>query len=525
MLKTLRHSCQRASSVRVTQSPASPLGCREYQTLYRPRTLVNDELGIPLSKLFSLNLSAVFLFCESLIRISYVARVGKIILDQYLHTHSPRLVEILPIESVESRLRIARIEAPYAVPRDRRRLKFANDACRSVYWNTSAASTWGPGRFMHKYIICQKNGCLGSITLSSEKTLNALSLPMIAEIRAVLKQWKEDEGIACVLFQGAGEKAFCAGGDVRRLYDAIIKQPEQARGELLEDCTAYFIQEYSLDYEIHRFPKPIVVWGDGIVMGGGIGLAAGASHRVVTEKSTLAMPEIAIGLYPDVGGTWFLNKMPEGFGLFLGLTGARLNAVDCLYTGLADHFIPANLKLDVVTRLQETNWESSSEDNSAKVTTILNSISANHQPGRSLAQPHQSFISSLEKISSVRAFREALLGYRNKDEWIDAGIKGFEAGSPSSAHIIFEQLKRGSSLSLEEVFQSELNLSLQCTIHPDFAEGVRALLVDKDRSPKWQPATLEEINNSWVESYFSPLWKDDEHPLKQLGNSGHGPSS
>ncbi len=372
---------------------------------------------------------------------------------------------------------------------------------------------------MHKYIICEKNGGLGSITLSSEKTLNSLSIPMIAELHDVLKQWKADEEIACVLLQGAGEKAFCAGGDVRRLYDAIIKQRDEAPEEVPQDCLDFFTQEYKLDYEIHKYPKPIVVWADGIVMGGGIGLEAGASHRIVTEKSKLAMPEITIGLYPDVGGTWFLNRMPDGFGLYLGLTGTRLNAADCLYLKLADYFIPLNLKPEVIARLQKANWEKNNENNFAKVTDILNSISAEHQPDKSLAQSHQSFVSRFEEISSVDAFRKTLLACYDKDDWINAGIKSFESGSPSSAHIIFEQLKRGRNLSLEEVFRSELNLSAQCCIHPDFAEGVRALLVDKDQSPKWQPATLEAITDKWVESYFRPLWKDGEHPLKQLGNS------
>jgi enoyl-CoA hydratase/carnithine racemase len=373
---------------------------------------------------------------------------------------------------------------------------------------------------MHQYIICEKKDGLGSITLNSEKTLNSLSVPMIAEVHAVLKQWKEDGSVACVLLQGAGEKAFCAGGDVRRLYDAILKQREIAPGEPPQDCLDFFIQEYQLNYEIHKFPKPIVVWADGIVMGGGIGLAAGASHRIVTEKSKLAMPEITIGLYPDVGGTWFLNKMPSAFGLYLGLTGTRLNAADCLYINLANHFIPSNLKLEVITRLQEAKWENNSKSNSVKVTDILNNISTGHEPGKSIAQSHQSFVSKFEKISSVSDFRETLLAYSEKDDdWINAGIKTFESGSPSSAYIIFEQLKRGRNLSLEEIFQSELNLSAQCTIHPDFAEGVRALLVDKDLSPNWQPASLEEITKSWVESYFTPLWKDSEHPLKNLGNN------
>jgi enoyl-CoA hydratase/carnithine racemase len=372
---------------------------------------------------------------------------------------------------------------------------------------------------MHNYIVCEEKGGLGSLTLSSEKTLNSLTVPMIDEVREVLRQWKEDDRISCVFLQGAGEKAFCAGGDVRRLYESIVKKREDSAGKVTQDCLEFFVHEYQLDYEIHRYPKPIVVWADGIVMGGGIGLAAGASHRIVTERSKLAMPEITIGLYPDVGGTWFLNKMPKGFGLYLGMTGTRLNAADCLFLDLADYFIPSSLKNEVVANLQGASWETNHRANLDKVTSILAAIAAVHQCPDSPAKSHQPLISRFEEIASVTEFQDTLLKCSQEDDWINAGFRNFESGSPSSAHIIFEQLKRGKHLSLEAVFQSELNLSAQCTIHPDFAEGVRALLVDKDQAPKWQPRTLEEITTSWVDSYFTPLWKDSQHPLKQLGNN------
>jgi len=342
---------------------------------------------------------------------------------------------------------------------------------------------------------------------------------MIAELHEVLTKWKEDDGVSCVFLQGAGEKAFCAGGDVRRLYEGIVGQRQDAPGKVPQSCIEFFVNEYQLDYEIHRYPKPIVVWADGIVMGGGIGLAVGASHRVVTEKSKLAMPEITIGLYPDVAGTWFLNKMPKGFGLYLGMTGTRLNGADCLFLNLADYFIPTNCKSELVAKLQATSWERNDKANSEKTTNILQAMAANHQPPESPAKSHQSVVAKFENVGSVGEFRDTLSDCAHNDEWIKAGVKNFESGSPSSAHIIFEQLKRGKNLSLEAVFQSELNLSAQCTIHPDLAEGVRALLIDKDQSPKWQPATLQEITSSWVESYFTPLWKDAEHPLKQLGSN------
>jgi enoyl-CoA hydratase/carnithine racemase len=372
---------------------------------------------------------------------------------------------------------------------------------------------------MYEHIICEERGGLGILTLNSEKTLNSLKVPMIAETSKVLKAWKENDNISCVFLQGAGEKAFCAGGDVRRMYDAIVQQQREAPGVVPIACVEFFTQEYRLDYEIHRYPKPIIVWGDGIVMGGGIGLLAGASHRIVTEKSKFAMPEITIGLYPDVGGTWFLNRMPDGFGLYLGMTGTRLKAEDCLYLGLADHFIKSNLKGELLNRLASADWQRSNQNNMELVTNIVTAIGVNGKPAGSTAEAHAELISGFKNVASVAEFRERLLSARNQDEWITAGIKNFEAGSPSSAHIIFEQLRRGKKLELEDVFRSELNLSVQCTMHPDFPEGVRALLVDKDQSPKWQPATLDEITKSWVDGHFSPLWSESEHPLKELGKS------
>ncbi|NIF06130.1 enoyl-CoA hydratase/isomerase family protein [Chryseobacterium sp. Tr-659] len=342
---------------------------------------------------------------------------------------------------------------------------------------------------------------VGIITLNSEKTLNSLSLEMIEELKTVLEDWKTSSEIACIFLQGAGEKALCAGGDVRKLYDAIIEQRSVDKTQVPQDCFDFFSKEYQVDYAIHTYPKPVIVWGHGIVMGGGIGLMVGASHRIVTERSKLAMPEITIGLYPDVGGTWFLNKMPSAFGIYLGLTGARLDGADCKFLGLADYYAASSSKETILNALHHADWK---ENPYKIVSEILENVSQNDIPD-SQAALHESFIRKFEGVSSLEEFREILLGHNDKDEWINNGVKSFEAGSPSSAHIIFRQLKEGKDLSLEEVFQSELNLSCQCCIHPDFAEGVRALLVDKDMSPKWSPATLEEITEAWVDSYFVPL--------------------
>lgn len=353
-------------------------------------------------------------------------------------------------------------------------------------------------------ILTEIKNKVGIITLNSEKTLNALSLPMIEELQVVLSDWKTSDEVACIFLQGAGEKALCAGGDVRKLHDAIIAQREIDATQVPQDCLDFFTKEYQVDYMLHTYPKPVIVWGHGIVMGGGIGLMAGASHRIVTERSRLAMPEITIGLYPDVGGTWFLNKMPSAFGIYLGLTGARLDGPDCKFLGLADYYVLSSAKEMILEALKTVDWTG---DSHQIVSNILEKVSKEIEVPESAAAAHQSLIRQFENINSIDQFREILLNNSDKDDWIAAGIKSFEAGSPSSAHIIFRQLQQGKNLKLDEVFQSELNLSCQCCIHPDFAEGVRALLIDKDLSPKWHPATLNDMTEEWVDSYFVQLFE------------------
>ncbi|MDR6525055.1 enoyl-CoA hydratase/carnithine racemase [Chryseobacterium rhizosphaerae] len=359
-------------------------------------------------------------------------------------------------------------------------------------------------------VLTEIKNKVGIITLNSEKTLNSLSLPMIEELQSILTDWKTSDQVVCLFLQGAGEKALCAGGDVRKLYDAIMAQRAIDPTEVPKDCYDFFSKEYQVDYDIHTYPKPVIVWGSGIVMGGGLGLMVGASHRIVTEKSKLAMPEITIGLYPDVGGTWFLNKMPSAFGIYLGLTGARLDGADCKYLGLADYYMESSSKEDIINALKQADWTSNPYQT---VSDILNTISENTDIPESQAALHHEFIQNFEGVDAVEEFGDLIRNYPEKDDWINTGLKSFTAGSPSSAHIIFRQLKQGKHLSLEEVFQSELNLSCQCCIHPDFAEGVRALLVDKDQSPQWQPATLNDITTEWIDSYFAELKVEDFQSL------------
>ena len=200
--------------------------------------------------------------------------------------------------------------------------------------------------------IDSKAGKVGRITLNVEPTLNSLTLEMVDLLQARLDGWREDDSIGAVFIDGAGEKAFCAGGDVQALHASAVETP----GGPCEYGEAFFTREYRMNYTLHTWPKPLVCWGHGIVMGGGLGVMAGCSHRIVTEKTRIAMPEVTIALFPDVGGSWFLNHMPGKSGLFLALTGASINAADAIYTGIADRFVSSEHKQAVLDALVEQAW-------------------------------------------------------------------------------------------------------------------------------------------------------------------------
>lgn len=348
---------------------------------------------------------------------------------------------------------------------------------------------------------------IGFAQLNAEKSLNALSLPMIRLLDPQLQQWSADPAIACVVLHGAGEKAFCAGGDVRSLYRAI--REHQGPPPNLANL-AFFDEEYSLDHRIHRYPKPLLVWGSGIVMGGGLGLMAGASHRVVTETSRVAMPEISIGLFPDVGGSWFLRNMPGRMGLFLALTGASINGHDLRVAQLADHFARSADRDAIFDQLAAADWSDSAEANRVLLSQLLGEFADAAQPSLppSPLSQHAQTIEALTAGASLREVHAAITGYAGEDPWLKRAAATLAAGSPTTAALVWALRERASTMSLAEVFRMELVVALQCCAHPDFAEGVRALLIDKDNAPKWTPATLAEVTPEWVAEHFQAPWTD-----------------
>lgn len=350
----------------------------------------------------------------------------------------------------------------------------------------------------------------GVATLNAPEALNALSLDMVRALTPALQRWSRDDTVAGVVLRGAGERAFCAGGDLRELYRSLrsgdaVPSP-YARG--------FFAEEYELDYLIHTYAKPILCWGHGIVMGGGIGLMAGASHRVVTAQSRLAMPEISIGLYPDVGGSWILRRMPGRVGLFLALTGASLNAADALFCALADFALRAESWPEVLAAIREAHWSDSAPENRAALSSLLAQRALGELPESNVRRNFE-LISELVAGEDLEALAARLRSLKSEDPWLTTAVAAFAKGSPTSAALAFELWQRAPTLSLAEVFRLEYIVSLGCCAHSDFVEGVRALLIEKDKKPRWRPAVLAEVTRDHIEAHFQPRF-DGPHPLAKL---------
>lgn len=336
---------------------------------------------------------------------------------------------------------------------------------------------------------------IGVATLNMPAALNALSLEMIRVLMPAFVNWSRDQSIIGVVLQGAGEKAFCAGGDIRELYQSIrANEPNYARG--------FFSEEYALDHLIHTFPKPFICWAHGITMGGGVGLMAGASMRVVTSQTKIAMPEINIGLFPDVGGSWILRRMPGRVGLFLALTAAPLNAADAKFVGLADFHIEHANRDAVLNELKTGDWKD-----------VLTKFTSTTQL-ESNVQRHFDLINELMSGDDLTAIAERLQNLTTEDAWLNAAKNSFIKGSPTSAALSFELRKRAEKLSLADVFRLEFDVAIQSCRHHDFPEGVRALLIDKDKKPRWQPASLAEITPQYIGEFF--VKTDGDHPLAAL---------
>ena len=319
-------------------------------------------------------------------------------------------------------------------------------------------------------LIASRDGRIGRILLNRPRALNALDLEMIRGMVKALNDWRDDPHVHAVVIEGAGDRAFCAGGDVRALRDG------QLSGDRTE-VEAFFSEEYALNLAIATYPKPFVALIDGICMGGGIGVSVYGPYRVATEHASFGMPETAIGFFPDIGGTYFMPRLPGEMGNYLGLTGLRISGADAVHAGFGTHYVPrarladlsaalAKEGVSALARFAETLPAYSLEDHRAAIDRCFGAATV-------LEMAHR-----LETIDA---------------EWSKAALKALRTVSPSALCWTLEALRRGANMTLPQALDAEFLLTRTTMAHPDFVEGVRALVVDKDRQPKWQPARIEDV--------------------------------
>jgi enoyl-CoA hydratase len=341
-------------------------------------------------------------------------------------------------------------------------------------------------------VIIEQSGGLGIVTLNRPRALNTLSLAMYRRFDPALAAWAGDPAVRAVLVRGAGERAFCAGGDVVAVYEA------RAQGDRDGSYQAdFFREEYQLIRRIHRFPKPTIALMDGATMGGGAGVAVNGRFRVATERTLFAMPEVHIGLFPDVGASRFLNLCPGRIGLYLGLTGKRLGAADSLYCGLATHFVPHARLAELTAALAELAWPEEADGAAERV--LARFAAPSEAPALAPLRPAIDRCFSGDSVEAIiRRLGE------EPGEWARESREAMARASPLSLKIVFRQLGLRVA-DVESALTLEYRMTQHCAVGQDFFEGIRALLVDKDRAPRWQHGSLAEVSDAEVESYFAPI--------------------
>ncbi|WP_253423021.1 enoyl-CoA hydratase/isomerase family protein [Pseudomonas sp. GGS8] len=342
-------------------------------------------------------------------------------------------------------------------------------------------------------VLAEVRNHIGHLTLNRPAGLNAITLDMVRSLQQQLDAWAQDPQVHAVVLRGAGEKAFCAGGDIRSLYDSFKS------GDTLHE--EFFVEEYALDLTIHHYRKPVLALMDGFVLGGGMGLVQGADLRVVTERSRLAMPEVAIGYFPDVGGSYFLPRVPGELGIYLGVSGVQIRAADALYCGLADWYLESASLGELDERLDHLEWH----DTPLKdLQGVLAKLAVQQLPAAPLAALRpviDHFFAQPDVPSMVEQLRAVTVA--DSHEWAMATADLLESRSPLAMGVTLDMLRRGRHLSLEQCFALELHLDRQWFERGDLIEGVRALLIDKDKNPRWNPPTLQALDAEHVASFFT----------------------
>ena len=342
---------------------------------------------------------------------------------------------------------------------------------------------------MSEEILVARDGGLGRLTLNRPQALHALTTVMCSTCITVLSDWRRDPAVQAVLIDHSGERGFCAGGDIRMLADSGASDGRLAR--------AFFFTEYRLNHLLFSYPKPVIAVMDGITMGGGVGLSAPARYRLATERTTFAMPETGIGLFPDVGGGWFLPRLPGRIGLWLALTGARIKAADCLHAGLATHHVPSERLPELKAALAE---------NPSDIEALLAQFHVD--PGPAPLRAHRAELDAAFGQGSVEAILAAL---EAGSDWARAQALALRTKSPQTLKVAFRQLALGlAAPDFAANMAMEYRIGARVVQRHDFLEGVRAVIVDKDNAPKWDPATLEGVGEDLLDAIFAPLPADQE---------------
>jgi enoyl-CoA hydratase len=345
-------------------------------------------------------------------------------------------------------------------------------------------------------VIIQNDGCWGHITLNRPQAMHALTLDMCQEMLSALSAWEENTEIEAVMIDHSAGRGFCAGGDLRQLHDRLMAEDG--------DLKRFFYAEYQVNHLLFTYSKPSVVFMHGVVMGGGAGIAMPCRFRIATEATMFAMPEVGIGFFPDVGGSWYLSRLPGRIGQWLALTGARLSGADCISVGLATHYVEGGAlpKLKADLRAQPYALESIVRE--ASVSPPLASI-----------EPHRADIARLfasDRLEDVVAALET-----DASEWAARQLNEIDKKSPRSCKIALRQLAEGKSMpSFAEAMRMEYRLAVRLVRNPDFAEGIRAFVIDKNHDPKWQPPLISQVNDGEIAEIFAALPTHEEwRPLRE----------
>ncbi len=362
---------------------------------------------------------------------------------------------------------------------------------------------------MTDLVLTEVSGHTGIITLNRPSALNSLTLDMVRTMTSALLDWRDQSDIHCVMVHSSSEKAYCAGGDIRFFYQKGTATATEGAA-LIED---FFTEEYALNHLIHHYPKPYIALMDGVVMGGGMGIAqAGpaARIRVVTERTKMAMPEVGIGLFPDVGGGHFLSRANGQLGTYLGVTGEMIGASDALHAGLADVFVPA-AELPALHALVIASSADSLRD----------AITRFAAPFASQADPATSRLAgmreSIEHHFSGNAINELMASLSaDSSEFAGKTLETMRKRSPLMMCVTLSQLRRAATMTIGDCLRMERTMVRRCFEHGEVIEGVRALAIDKDHAPKWNPTTLAEVTPAMVEHFFESAWPAYAHPLRSL---------